>query len=44
MDFTVHAPFTLSGEETMKMKNHENVLYFETNFDYPLIVKGEGIY
>lgn len=26
------------------MKNHENILYFETTFDYPLIVKGEGIY
>lgn len=25
-------------------KNHPNVLYFETGFDYPLIVKGKGIY
>lgn len=24
--------------------NHKNILYFETDFDYPLIVKGEGIY
>ena len=24
--------------------NHENILYFETDFDYPLIVKGEGVY
>ncbi|MBQ0028264.1 MAG: aminotransferase class III-fold pyridoxal phosphate-dependent enzyme [Lachnospiraceae bacterium] len=24
--------------------NHENILYFETEFDYPLIVKGKGIY
>lgn len=25
-------------------KNHPNVLYFENDFDYPLIVKGKGIY
>ena len=25
-------------------KNHPNILYFETDFDYPLIVKGEGVY
>lgn len=25
-------------------KNHPNVLYFETDFDYPLIVSGKGIY
>lgn len=24
--------------------NHPNILYFETDFDYPLIVKGEGVY
>ncbi|MBP3486839.1 MAG: aminotransferase class III-fold pyridoxal phosphate-dependent enzyme [Roseburia sp.] len=26
------------------VKNHPNILYFETDFDYPLIVKGKGIY
>lgn len=24
--------------------NHPNILYFETDFDYPLIVEGKGIY
>lgn len=24
--------------------NHPNILYFETGFDYPLIVEGKGIY
>lgn len=26
------------------MKNHPNILYFESDFDYPLIVSGKGIY